>query len=686
MKFISLLIRSFLLLLIFESVSFAQDPFKVYEAAGDSAANHGNFYGAHVSYKLALDIRENTDVAWKAAEVCRKYQNYPKAENFYRIVIAKDSVKYPQAYYWYAEMLKYQGKYKIAAAAFKEYYRIHKNDRDYLSKKAKAEQKVCATDVLGVDSLRDVRITRLNDNINTDNAELSSYVFKDSSMYFSSVRPTPGDSNAYFSKIYLCNKVDKEWGPPVALPNIINEPLAHVNNLNFSKDGKTAYFCKCRLADNFICNIYQADFNKGSFSNVKKLPDNINMPGFTSTTPHLAVLPKGEVLFFASDRMPGGKGGTDIWYAKKNKDGSFAKPVNCGIGVNTPGSEYCPFYDARDSALFFSSEWHTSLGGYDIFKSKGSIDGMKWNKAVNAGRPINSSYNDMYFSYGKDSVTAYFTSNRPESHRFVDQAFGNDIYTYEMVQKAIDKIKELVPLTLYFENDMPDPKSKDTVTTAVYEKIVKDFLASKDDYLRQNSKHVNNEVEKYNRRVIETLFNENIQKGWVDLFLFASLLEVILRDGQDIVITFKGYTSPLGNTDYNENLAKRRISCVQNFFDQFDDQVFAPFLKNAPKTKKGSLKYNQVPIGETVAENLFKVNGQASNLDELESRSNLQKSVYSPAAALQRKIEILAIEIDKEKAQEEEIKREIETTKKKTNEAVEEQEENDAPAETQEEK
>ena len=665
MKYTLLLLRSFLLLLAFTGVSYAQDPFKMYETAGDTAANHGNFYGAHMAYKFALDIKEDADVAWKAAEVCRKYQNYPKAENFYRVVLSKDSVKYPQAYYWYAEMLKFQGKYKLAAGAFKEYYRIHKNEKDIFTKKAKAEQKVCATDVLGIDSVRNVKIKLLNDNINSENAELSSYIFKDSTMFFSSTRPIAGDSNSYFSKIYISKKVEKDWGPAVELDKIINEPLAHVNNLNFTKDGKTAFFCKCRLVDNFTCNIYQADYNNGIFSNVKKLPDIINMAGYTSTTPHLAVLPKGEVLFFASNRMPGGKGGTDIWYSKRGKDGSFTKPINCGPGINTPGNEYCPFYDARDSALFFSSEWHVSLGGYDIFKSKGNIDGGKWNKALNVGRPINSSYNDMYFSYGKDSVTAFFTSNRPESHRFVDQAYGNDIYTYEMVQKAIDKIKELVPLTLYFENDMPNPKSYDTVTTAIYENIVKDYLAMKDEYIRQNSKHTNDDLEKYNKRVIETLFNENIQKGWVDLYLFAQLLEVILHDGQDIVITFKGYTSPLGNTDYNEKVAKRRISCVQNFFDAFDDHAFDQYLKNEPKTKKGSLKYNQVPIGETVAENTFKINGQTSNLDELESRKNLQKSVYSPAAALQRKIEILAIEIEKEKAQDEEIKREIETTKKK---------------------
>ena len=210
------------------------------------------------------------------------------------------------------------------------------------------------------------------------------------------------------------------------------------------------------------------------------------------------------------------------------------------------------------------------------------------------------------------------------------------------------------------------------MTTAEYERIVKDYILSKDEYLKQNGKRVNDEIEKYNRRVIETLFNENIQKGWVDLYLFAQLLQVILRDGQDIVITFKGYTSPLGNVDYNMNLAKRRISCVQNFFNAFDDGAFSPYLSNQPKTKKGSLKYNQVPIGETIAENLFTVNKQAINLDELENRENKQKSVYSPAAALQRKIEILAIEIDKEKDQEEEIKREIETTKKKTDYPTEE--------------
>jgi len=647
------------------SKSFSQDKFKVYEAAGDTAVNHGNYYGAHQSYKLALDIKEDLDVAWKAAEVCRQYQNYPKAENFYRLVLSKDSSKYPQAYYWYAEMLKFQGKYKLAARAFKEYYKVHKNDRDYLCKKAKVEQKICSQSVYEVDSMKDIRVQLLNDNINTDNSELSSYIFQDSVLYFSSTRPTPGDSNSYFCKIYKSSFVNKDWGQAVELNKTINEPMTHVNNITFTKDWKTAYFSKCYLASKFVCNIYQADYVNKAFTNVKRLPDVINKVGFTSTQPHLAVTPQGEFLFFSSDR-PGGKGGKDIWYSKRNlKDGTFANPKNCGSGVNTLGDEITPFYDARDSVLYFSSEWHNSLGGFDIFKSKGNLNSGKWENAVNMGKPVNSSYNDMYFVYGKDSVHAYFTSNRPESHKFVDQAYGNDIYTYEMVEKAIDKIKDLVPLTLYFENDQPNPRSQDTVTTSSFENLVKDYINQKDLYLKQNGKGGNDDVDKYNCRVIETLFSENIQKGWTDLYLFASLLEIILHDGQDIVITFKGYTSPLAETKYNEKLAKRRISCIQNYFDSYNDGAFAQYLKNAPKTKKGSIKYNQVPIGETIPENLMTVNGQATNMDELESRKNVKKSVYSPAAALQRKIEILAIEIDKEKQQQEEIDQEVKTTKKK---------------------
>jgi hypothetical protein len=59
---------------------------------------------------------------------------------------------------------------------------------------------------------------------------------------------------------------------------------------------------------------------------------------------------------------------------------------NCGIGVNTLGDEVTPFYDARDSLLYFSSEWHKSLGGFDVFSIKRKFKTDKWSAAVNGGK------------------------------------------------------------------------------------------------------------------------------------------------------------------------------------------------------------------------------------------------------------------------------------------------------------
>ncbi len=197
---------------------------------------------------------------------------------------------------------------------------------------------------------------------------------------------------------------DSTWTAPAILDSL-NDPEMFAGNLTFSADGKTAYFSKCTGYD---CAIYRADFDvtKERFSNVQKLPSRINVQYTSNTTPHLAVTPQGEVLFWSSDRKDG-KGGFDIWYARINQaNGSFENPRNCGTNINTPGDEITPFYDARDSLLYFSSEWHAGLGGYDIFTSKVDIRNNKFAKVSNVGKPVNSSYNDLYYGYSRDSLRA----------------------------------------------------------------------------------------------------------------------------------------------------------------------------------------------------------------------------------------------------------------------------------------
>ena len=118
---------------------------------------------------------------------------------------------------------------------------------------------------------------------------------------------------------------------------------------------------------------------------------------------------------------------------------------------------------------------------------------------------------------------------------------------------------------MYFDNDYPDPRSKDSVTDKIYENLYNDFVVKKDEYIKEYTKYSPEERLKYDTRNVETFFKD-LQSEWEKLALFAELMEVILADGQDIVVAFKGYASPVGNLAYNEIVAKKRISCIQNYF------------------------------------------------------------------------------------------------------------------------
>ena len=116
-----------------------------------------------------------------------------------------------------------------------------------------------------------------------------------------------------------------------------------------------------------------------------------------------------------------------------------------------------------------------------------------------------------------------------------------------------------------------------------------------------------------------------------DLEKFAELLKKVLEDNEKVTITMKGYCSPLASTDYNVNLAKRRVSSLKNYFMEYDNGVFIPYLKNA-NPKEGSITFLEEDIGELKA--------RPNVSDDYYDTKN---SIYSPAAAMERKIQIIAV-------------------------------------------
>ena len=107
-----------------------------------------------------------------------------------------------------------------------------------------------------------------------------------------------------------------------------------------------------------------------------------------------------------------GYGGSDLYVAYKNNDGSWGRPHNMGRVINSKWDESTPFLDPLTNDLYFSTTGRTSIGGFDIFVSKYDTATNEWLHPANLGYPINSAGDDFTFSPTLDRSKAYICSNR----------------------------------------------------------------------------------------------------------------------------------------------------------------------------------------------------------------------------------------------------------------------------------
>ncbi len=123
---------------------------------------------------------------------------------------------------------------------------------------------------------------------------------------------------------------------------------------------------------------------------------------------HPAVSGDGRLLVFASERF-GGKGGSDLWWSTL-RDGEWTAPFNMGQPINTSGNEITPFLSYTGDTLYFASDTHPGMGGFDLYCSTFGDGG--WSTPRPLGRPLNSNADDIFYSTITGSDTSYLASNR----------------------------------------------------------------------------------------------------------------------------------------------------------------------------------------------------------------------------------------------------------------------------------
>ena len=618
------------------------------QAQADAAMLSKDWFTAAQNYNK-LWFRDSSEISlqYNYAEASRLNFDIDLALRLYnKVVLIDNGKKYPLTFYWIGQLLKSKGQYKDAKKWFTKFSKIKKKypklNFEYYKKKSLIEVEACDLAQLLIKNPVSPKLEHLDTIINSKVSEYAAFE-KDSTLYFSSLKnPAKKDENdVSFNKIYKSDMKNMKWQKVKALDTNINATYLHNANTCFSADYKQMIVsrCKAKNASEYICELYLSNYVNNKWQPLERMPEPVNQKGVNTSQPSFGEMNGRTVLFFTSNRA-GGQGALDIWYSFKNADGTYSDPTNAGKKINTADDEITPWYVNERNTLFFSSTYHKGLGGFDIFKSE--FKDSVFTEPQNAGYPINSSYNDIYYSVNKSRDRAYLSSNRIGSYFENKLNCCNDIYRFSIdplslppapidtMQMLTGQMKLLVPLTLYFHNDEPDPKTTRITTVKSYETTYNEYKILVPQYVNEYPKGLEGEVKEKALNRVENFFTDSVDAGMEDLRKFSDLLEKVLLKGETVKITMKGYCSPLASTDYNVNLAKRRISSLRNYFTGTKNGWFVKYFDN--KTAgEGKIIFEDVDIGELPASKVS---------DDLKDKRN---SVYNPSAASERKIQIIAV-------------------------------------------
>ena len=210
--------------------------------------------------------------------------------------------------------------------------------------------------------------------------------------------PSTGESDFFELIFYSTRKDDGSWSEPLDITyDIASDGNFSTASMSYHGDMMILY------RDDFgNGNLYFSTLTNGKWSEIQKFPKNINSK-YNET--HGCLSKDGRILYFVSNR-PGGQGGKDIFRSVMDNKGNWGTPVPLSYVINTPFDEEAVFMAGDDITLFFVSEAHSTMGGFDIFKSVVDNNG-NWSEAQNLGYPINTPYDDVFFAPVGDGNEGY---------------------------------------------------------------------------------------------------------------------------------------------------------------------------------------------------------------------------------------------------------------------------------------
>ncbi len=558
-----------------------------------------------------LKSRSKSEIFDKSFMIAESFKmmNLPDSAIFWyskSLKVADDE----QAFLNLAKEYKKLEKYPEAAAILEKSISIFGNSEETIREKNIVNQALNRINR----KQQDIIINKLS--INTNFSEFATDYFNNN-LFVSSDRQqrnkeTYGWTGNFYYNIY---KYDASVPNNIEMHDIGLKSPFNISSICVVKD--EAYYVKCGEKDveRGNCYIYSGQLTGDNLIEKEKL--NFQKPGFNYRSPRLT--PDKKRLYFASD-MPGGLGGFDLYYCEK-KDMLWSDPVRLPNIINTPGNEdFITFYK---NDIYFSSDFLSGLGGFDIFSTLIDSSG-KYSPPANLPYPVNSGGDDFYLIKVSDSL-GYFSSSRYGGEGL------DDVYSFQIMPdltidtsaakitetksdtSASKKIKKIFLALKVQENvysNPDDPNSKIIGKRAVPSAIVRfkensDFITDangmyisqinfdttfvitvgKDKYLTTKQLVEINKEDEYNDDISTVNLKITIDKLFLNTEIVLkniyydfnkwdlraesettlNILFNILKNNPEFKVNIGSHTDCRGDIEYNNELSQKRAQSVVDY-------------------------------------------------------------------------------------------------------------------------
>lgn len=318
-----------------------------------------------------------------------------------------------EAYYYLGIAYRVNNRIEEAIESFNQYKELLDPADEEKNKLVETQLIACQNAIELSKTPTNIMETNLGKNINNQYPNTNPVVSGDEeTIVFSS-------ELRFYSGVFMSKKRDDRWLPARNISLEFNSEYP-VTPVFLTRDGNTLYLMR---NDNDVYNLYVSRYKDGVWSQIEKLNANINTKAAET---HACVTDDGKTLYFTSNRE-GGFGGFDIYKSELDANGEWGPPKNLGATINSFLDEATPFIIEDEKALYFSSQGHYNIGGFDIFKS--TKKGDTWTKPQNLGYPFNTTDDDIFFFPLNNGKTAYYS-------KFKETGFGeNDIYRIEIFEQ-----------------------------------------------------------------------------------------------------------------------------------------------------------------------------------------------------------------------------------------------------------